>query len=92
MDRRKQTIEEFVKGTDFMAKLRAALENIEQGRGYAVFEGLQKKGTCTIAVTFDGGDALSLAAVDASSVRPEVRAKQETPRTPESKPERASKR
>lgn len=92
MDRRNQTIDEFVKGTDFMVKLRAALENIEQGRGFVVFEGLQKKGTCTVAITFDGGDAISLAAVDASNVRPEVRVKQETPRNQEKKPERVTKK
>jgi DNA-binding IclR family transcriptional regulator len=92
MDRRKQTIEEFVKGTDFMPKLRAALENIEQGKGYAVFEGLQKKGTCTVAITFDGRDSLSLAAVNISTVRPEVRAKTEAPKTQENKPERSTKK
>jgi hypothetical protein len=91
MDRRKQTIEEFVKGTDFMPKLRAAIENVEQGKAFAIFEGLQKKGTCTVAVTFNG-ETVQLAAVDASNVRPEVRAKQETPKNPESKPERTSKK
>jgi len=92
MERRKQTIEEFIKGTDFMPKFRAVLENVEQGNAYALFEGLQKKGTCTIAITYDGKDTVSLAAVDASHVRPEVRAKQETPKNPESKPEKASKK
>ena len=75
-----------------MAKLKAALENIEQGRGFAVFEGLQKKGTCTIAITFDGKDSLYVAALDLSSVRPEVRVKQETPKNIESKPERSGKK
>ncbi len=92
MDRRNQTIEQFVRDTDFMAKLKAALENIEQGRGFAVFEGLQKKGTCTIAITFDGKDSLYVAALDLSSVRPEVRVKQETPKNIESKPERSGKK
>ncbi len=82
MERRNQTIEEFVRGTDFMPKLRAAIENIEQGRAFGIFEGLQKKGVCTLAVTFDG-ETVSLAAVDASDVRPEVRAKQEAPRKQE---------
>ncbi len=91
MDRRKQTIEEFVKGTDFMPKLRAAIENVEQGRAFAIFEGLQKKGTCTVAITFDG-EAVQLAAVDASNVRPEVRAKQEAPKNSENKPEKAGKK
>ncbi len=81
MDRTKQTIEDFVKGTDFLPKLRAVLENIEQGKGFSVFEGLQKKGTCTIAINFDGADSLSLSAVDLAVVRPEVRAKLEAPKT-----------
>jgi hypothetical protein len=92
MDRRNQTIEQFVRDTDFMAKLKAALENIEQGRGFAVFEGLQKKGTCNIAITFDGKDSLYVAALDLSSVKPEVRIKQETPKNIESKPERSAKK
>ena len=41
-----------------MSKLKAALENVEQGRGFGVFEGLQKKGACTVAITFDGNDSL----------------------------------
>lgn len=91
MERRKQTIEEFVKGTDFMPKLRAAVENIEQGRAFGIFEGLQKKGACTLAVTFSG-ETVSLAAVDASDVRPEVRAKQEVPRKQENKILRVDKK
>ncbi len=75
-----------------MPKLRAALENIEQGKGYAVFEGLQKKGICTIAITFDGKDSLSLAAVNVSTVRPEVRAKTEAPKKPEDKPAKGGKK
>jgi len=92
MDRKKQPIEEFVKSTDFIPKFLAALENVENGKTYALFEGLQKKGTCTIAITYDGKDALSLAAVDASNVRPEVRAKQETPKNSENKPEKDGKK
>ncbi len=90
MDRKNQPIEEYLKGTDFMPKLRAAIENLEIGRSYGVFEGLQKKGTCTVAITFDG-ETVTMAAVDASNVRPEVRAKQETPHK-ENKPEKASKK
>lgn len=92
MDRRNQTIEQFVRDTDFMSKLKAALENVEQGRNFGVFEGLQKKGACTVAITFDGKDSLYLAALDMSSVRPEVRVKQETPKTPDSKLERVGKK
>jgi len=91
MDRRKQSIEEFVKDTDFMPKLRAAIETVEQGRSYSIFEGLQKKGTCTLAVTYDGV-VVRLEAVDVSAVRPEVRAKQETPKKPESKPAKGGKK
>ena len=70
-----EPIGQFVKRTDFMAKLRAALEDIEQGQGFGVFEGLQVRGNCAVAMSFDGV-SVRVAAVN---VRPEVRAKTEAP-------------
>jgi hypothetical protein len=71
--RESEPIGQFVKRTDFMAKLRAALEDIEQGQGFGVFEGLQVRGNCVVTLSFDGV-SVRVAAVN---VRPEVRAKTE---------------
>jgi len=37
-----------------MSKLRVALENIEVGNGYSVFEGLQEDGSVVIKLVADG--------------------------------------
>jgi hypothetical protein len=49
-----EQIESFIKRTDFMRKLRAALETIEQSNGYKVFNGLQEGGSCGVCMHFDG--------------------------------------
>ena len=61
--RESEPIGQFVKRTDFMAKLRAALEDIEQGQGFGVFEGLQVRGNCAVSLSFDGV-SVRLAAID----------------------------
>lgn len=79
---KRKTVESFIKHTDFMPKLRAALETVEQSNGFAVFEGLQTKGTCIVAITFDG-KTVRLAAAAPVSRRPELRAKEEATKNPE---------
>jgi hypothetical protein len=48
-----ESVEQFIKRTDFMPKLRAALETIEQSEMYNVFERLQR-GSCLVQITFNG--------------------------------------
>ncbi len=73
MEKRREAIGQFCQRTDFMAKLRATLEDIENGQAFNVFEGLQVRGNCAVSISFDGNVA-RIAAVD---VRPEVRARTE---------------
>ncbi len=61
--REREPIGQFVKQTDFMAKLRAVLEDVEQGQGFGVFEGLQVRGNCAVSLSFDGV-SVRLAAID----------------------------
>lgn len=73
--KRSQGISDFCRKTDFVAKLKATLENIQEGNGHAVFEGLQS-GQCTVSIKFDG-TTVSLANIPRGIVRPEVKAKEE---------------
>ena len=61
--RKREPIGQFVKRNDFMAKLKAALEDIEQGQSFGVFEGLQVRGNCAVTLSFDGV-SVRLAAMD----------------------------
>ncbi len=83
-----EPITQFVKRTDFMAKLRAALEDVEQGQAFGIFEGLQRRGNCALTLSFDGV-SVRLAPFD---VRPEVRARIEAQQKPEPQPEKSLER
>ena len=73
--REREPIAQFVKRTDFMSKFRAALEDVEQGQCFDVFEGLQFRGNCSLTLSFDGV-TVRLAS---NNVRTEVRVKTEAP-------------
>ena len=51
---KRETIGQFCKRTDFVAKLRARLEDIENGQDFGAFEGLQADGVAGVIVVFDG--------------------------------------
>ncbi len=51
---RKPSIAAFVKRTDFMNKLRAKLEDLENGQDLGAFDGLQTEGVAGVLVSFDG--------------------------------------
>ncbi len=50
---KRETIAQFCKRTDFIAKFRARLEDIENGQDFGAFEGLQTDGVAGVLVFFD---------------------------------------
>jgi hypothetical protein len=64
---KREPIGQFCKRTDFMAKLRAALEDVENGQGFEVFEGLQTYECCVVCMTFNG-EVVRLTPIEARPV------------------------
>jgi hypothetical protein len=74
------SIKDYLKKTDFIPKLYAAVENIEHAGSMSVFDGLQNTGQCTVNIIFDGADQLNIvpASLKKAEPRPEVKAKEQT--------------
>lgn len=74
-----ERIDVFLKRTDFMVKLRAELENIEQGNAFYVFEGLQTRGFCGVMISFDGEKAFILPVDARPALQVETKIRQKAP-------------
>jgi hypothetical protein len=47
-------ITEFVRKNDFIPKLYAAIEHLDQGKAHGVFEGLQEGKSAVVEISYDG--------------------------------------
>ena len=86
-----ETIESFVKHNDVMAKLRAALETIEQGQSYKVFEGLQRDGACCVFIIYEGENVTFRASTPTIDCRDYILQPKFTFEASDNNPERTAK-